>query len=247
MGMMRCEVGGAWCEVRGGRWCGLCRCSKSGRGREAVSCRSCKKLWELVVMQWGAQSGWGMRREVQGARCECEGHRALLPILLEQEQIISGGALEREQRAALAARCAASLSLSRWWGGQSHSAGSQVRSHSHLLLGRPTHPVLDYRPTRPAPAPSEPRAPPAACCPPAPFSRHCHRAGFRSTSSAPVPLGHYFRPSERHPPEEAPEILCSGMRGSFRAVVAVPPFGAHCACPAALEAHLGIKPLRGCS
>ena len=70
MGMMRCEVGGAWCEVRGGRWCGLCRCSKSGRGREAVSFRSCKRLWELVVMQWGAQSGWGMRREVQGARCE---------------------------------------------------------------------------------------------------------------------------------------------------------------------------------
>ena len=77
MGMMRCEVGGAWCEVRGGRWCGLCRCSKSGCGREAVSCRSCKKLWELVVMQWGAQSGWGMRREVQGARCECEGHFCL--------------------------------------------------------------------------------------------------------------------------------------------------------------------------
>ena len=70
MGMMRCEVGGAWCVVRGARWCGLCRCSKSGRGREAVSCRSCKKLWELVVMQWGAQSGWGMRWEVGGARCE---------------------------------------------------------------------------------------------------------------------------------------------------------------------------------
>ena len=118
-----------------------------------------------------------------------------------------------EQRAALAARCAASLSLSRWWwGGQSHSAGSQVRSHSHshLLLGRPTYDVPPGArpgpPGRPAPAPSEPRAPPAACCPPAPFSRHCHRADFRSTSSAPVPLGHYFRPSERHPPEEAPEI-----------------------------------------
>ena len=56
MGMMRCEVGGAWCVVRGARWCGLCRCSKSGRGREAVSCRSCKKLWELVVMQWGRRA-----------------------------------------------------------------------------------------------------------------------------------------------------------------------------------------------
>ena len=151
-----------------------------------------------------------MGYEARGARREVRVRGALLPILLEQEQIISGGALEREQRAALAARCAASLSLSRWWGGQSHSAGSQVRSHSHLLLGRPTYPVLDYRPSRPAPAPSEPRAPPAACCPPAPFSRHCHRADFRSTSSAPVPLGHYFRPSERHPPEEAPEMLGAG-------------------------------------
>ena len=128
-----------------------------------------------------------MGYEARGARCEVRVRGALLPILLEQ--IISGGALEREQRAALAARCAASLSLSRWWwGGQSHSAGSQVRSHSHLLLGRPTYPVLDYRPSRPAPAPSEPRAPPAACCPPAPSSRHyCHRAGFRSTSPRGAP------------------------------------------------------------
>ena len=128
-----------------------------------------------------------MGYEARGARREVRVRGALLPILLEQEQIISGGALEREQRAALAARCAASLSLSRWWGGQSHSAGSQVRSHSHLLLGRPTYPVLDLRPTRPAPAPSEPRAPPAACCPPAPSSRHCHRAGFRSTSPGGAP------------------------------------------------------------
>ena len=87
-----------------------------------------------------------MGYEARGARREVRVRGALLPILLEQEleQIISGGALEREQRAALAARCAASLSLSRWWwGGQSHSAGSQVRSHSHshLLLGRPTYDV----------------------------------------------------------------------------------------------------------
>ena len=152
-----------------------------------------------------------MGYEARGARREVRVRGALLPILLEQEQIISGGALEREQRAALAARCAASLSLSRWWWGQSHSAGSQVRSHSHLLLGRPTYNVPPGArpgpPGRPAPAPSEPRAPPAACCPPAPFSRHCHRAGFRSTSSAPVPLGHYFRPSERHPLRRFPPSL----------------------------------------
>ena len=58
--------------VRGARWevVRVVQVQQSGRGREAVSCRSCKKLWELVVMQWGAQSGWGMRREVRGARCE---------------------------------------------------------------------------------------------------------------------------------------------------------------------------------
>ena len=105
-----------------------------------------------------------MGYEARGARREVRVRGALLPILLEQEleQIISGGALEREQRAALAARCAASLSLSRWWWGQSHSAGSQVRSHSHLLLllGRPTYPVLDYHPAGPGPE----RAPSATCC-----------------------------------------------------------------------------------
>ena len=30
--------------------------------------------------------------------------------------------------------------------------------------------------------------------------------GSRRSSLPPVPLGHYLRPSERHPPEEAPEI-----------------------------------------
>ena len=38
---------------------------------------------------------------------------------------------------------------------------------------------------------------------------------------------------------------CDRLFGGMRrwAVVAVPPFGAHCACPAALEAHLGKEPL----
>ena len=39
--------------------------------------------------------------------------------------------------------------------------------------------------------------------------------GSRRSSLPPVPLGHYLRPSERHPPEEAPEISCNILRRSF--------------------------------
>ena len=41
---------------------------------------------------------------------------------------------------------------------------------------------------------------------PSPSSRFWKHIA-RWSSLAPVPLGYYFRPSERHPPEEAPDIL----------------------------------------
>ena len=56
---------------------------------------------------------------------------------------------------------------------------------------------------------------------PAPPSRH---RVAQSTSLTPVPLGHYLRPSERHPPEEASEITAAQpdalRRGSRRVVMA---------------------------
>ena len=64
-------------EVRGARLCevhrGLCRCSKSGCGREAVSYGSCGELCEVVgdavggAERMGYGEARGVRREVRGA------------------------------------------------------------------------------------------------------------------------------------------------------------------------------------
>ena len=66
MGMMSCEVQGSrlWrCEVRGAAGCaGAVNPVVAGKQEVMEVVGSCAKL---LVMQWGAQNGWGMaRREV---------------------------------------------------------------------------------------------------------------------------------------------------------------------------------------